>query len=92
MVLLDLKLPRVDGHEVLEYIRRRGWSTPVAILTGSSAKDDFDRAMALGATDYIVKPIGMEEFDATIIILRRLMESLKAVDAVPSPLAASDRE
>ncbi len=78
LVLLDLKLPKVGGHEVLEFIVSRGFGVPVAVLTGSSAKEDVERAERLGVVDYIVKPVGMNEFDETAVRLRGLIGSLRA--------------
>jgi DNA-binding response OmpR family regulator len=59
VVLLDLKLPRRSGFEVLEWIRahlelRR---TPVVILTSSDTNRDLTRAYDLGANSYLVKPV-----------------------------------
>jgi len=58
VVLLDLKLPLVDGFEVLAWIRTQPLlsALPVAILTSSSEKRDRQRALELGAKAYLVKP------------------------------------
>jgi CheY-like chemotaxis protein len=71
MILLDLKLPKVSGHELLSWLRgqeivRR---IPVVILTTSDERSDVNRAYDLGANSYLRKPVS---FDALIEILTRL--------------------
>lgn len=58
LVLLDLKLPRKSGFEVLEWARQQPQFTalPIVIYTSSHLGTDRDRARQLGATDYVVKP------------------------------------
>ena len=63
-ILLDLKLPKVDGIEVLRQIKAdpRTKAVPVVVLT--SSKEDFDlaRCYELGVNSYIVKPMGFQQF------------------------------
>ena len=68
VVLLDLKLPRVDGLDVLRRIRadERTQRVPVVILTSSSEDGDLITAYDLGANSYICKPIQFNEFTAAI--------------------------
>ena len=58
LVLLDLKLPRVPGFEVLRWIRARPelQMTPVIILTSSGERADLERGYRLGANSFMVKP------------------------------------
>jgi DNA-binding response OmpR family regulator len=59
MLLLDLKLPRRSGFEVLEWVRRQASALnrlPVVVLTSSRHSVDVDRAYDLGANSYLVKP------------------------------------
>jgi len=79
LVLLDLKLPYRDGFEVLEWIRTQPGLADlmVVMLTGSGEARDRQRALALGARAYLVKP-------ATIDDMRRLIASLEAPVARPS--------
>ncbi len=64
VVLLDLKLPRIDGLEVLRRIREdaRTRSLPVVILTSSNEESDLIRSYELGVNSYIVKPVGFDNF------------------------------
>lgn len=64
LVLLDLKLPKVSGLDVLREIRARPASrlTPVVVLTASNQERDVIDAYELGANAYIVKPIDFERF------------------------------
>jgi two-component system, response regulator len=64
VVLLDLKLPKVDGLEVLERIRAdpRTRLQPVVVLTSSKQEQDVARSYKLGANSYVRKPIDFDEF------------------------------
>jgi CheY-like chemotaxis protein len=64
VVLLDLKLPKVDGLEVLKSIRESESlkSIPVVMLTSSKEEQDLLRSYALGVNAYVVKPVDFTEF------------------------------
>jgi CheY-like chemotaxis protein len=59
LVLLDLKLPRVNGVDLLKWIRTQPAleRTPVVVLSGSELRDHMKEAYAVGASSYIVKPV-----------------------------------
>jgi two-component system response regulator len=67
VVLLDLKLPRIDGLEVLRRIRAHDLTRclPVVILTASKETEDVARGYALGANAYVRKPVDFVEFADT---------------------------
>lgn len=64
VILLDLKLPRVSGLEVLEALKKHPVfkTIPVVILTTSSEISDIDTAYQLGVNSYIVKPVDFDKF------------------------------
>jgi len=73
LILLDLKLPRRSGFEVLGFIRGQDATrhTPVVVLTSSCQHGDIQRAYEAGANSYLVKPVGPD----TLI---EMVRSLKA--------------
>ncbi len=64
VILLDLKLPKVDGLEVLRRLKgdERTRTLPVVVLTSSKEEPDIAAAYRLGANSYIVKPVDFEAF------------------------------
>ena len=68
LVLLDLKLPRVDGMEVLKRLKAdsRTKAIPVVILTSSKEERDLVRSYGLGANSYIQKPLDFDQFRDTV--------------------------
>lgn len=71
-VILDLMLPKVNGYEVLQIIRKRGFDTPVLILTAKSDTSDVIKGLDYGADDYIKKPFDFDELMARLrVALRR---------------------
>jgi two-component system response regulator len=68
VVLLDLKLPKVDGLEVLRRIRgdERTRLLPVVILTSSNEEQDLSHGYALGANSYVRKPVDFDQFNEAV--------------------------
>jgi two-component system response regulator len=71
VVLLDLKMPKVNGIEVLEQLKTnlKTKSIPVVVLTSSAEDPDIKRCYELGANSYIVKPVGFDNFSKTVVDL-----------------------
>lgn len=68
LMLLDLKLPKVDGHEVLRRVRadERTQLMPVVVLTSSDEEQDIVRSYHSGANGYVRKPVDFGEFSEAI--------------------------
>ena len=64
LMLLDLKMPRMNGFEVLEHIKQDQIlkKLPIIVLTTSPRSSDVERAYELGCNSYIVKPVGFDNF------------------------------
>ena len=71
LIILDLGLPDIDGHELLRTIRSRNESIPIVVLSSRGDEAGKVKALDLGADDYITKPFGMEE------LLARLRAALR---------------
>jgi two-component system response regulator len=73
LVLLDLKLPRLSGFDVLRHIRSSGTHrhVPVVVLTSSPDPSDIARGYALGANSYLVKPVGLQELTEMVGTVQR---------------------
>ena len=68
VILLDLKLPKIDGIEVLRRIKSdpRTQTIPVVVLTSSKEQKDVVESYQLGVNSYIVKPVDFERFAAGV--------------------------
>ena len=83
VILLDNKLPGIQGVEVLEYIRKKGYDIVVAMITSYASLDVAIRATRDGATDFIPKPFTPQELKSSIenitkqLYLRRITHKLK---------------
>jgi two-component system KDP operon response regulator KdpE len=61
LVILDLGLPDIQGHELLRMIRARNESVPIVVLSSRGDEAGKIQALDLGADDYVTKPFGMDE-------------------------------
>lgn len=68
LVMLDLKLPKVDGIEVLRAMKQDEHlrTIPVVMLTSSAEESDLVRSYGLGVNSYVVKPVDFEQFSAEV--------------------------
>ncbi len=71
LILLDLKMPRVDGFDVLEIVKNDDdlKSIPIIVLTSSERRDDINRAYKLGCNSYIEKPVSFDKFIKTVLAI-----------------------
>jgi CheY-like chemotaxis protein len=84
IILLDLKLPRRSGHEVLGWLKKQPKlkRLPVVILTSSRQTFDVDRAYDLGVNSYLVKPIG---FASLLAMMKSFSEYWLNHSELPEP-------
>ncbi len=86
-ILLDLKLPKVDGHEVLRQVKGNPVTKmiPGVVLTSSKQDEDMLKSFLTGVNSYIQKPVNFEQF-------RKIVKDLGlywlVVNQLPSPVAA----
>lgn len=85
LILLDLKMPRATGFEILKWIRNHPdcKNVPVVVLSGSELQEDMRQAYLLGANSYLVKPLG---FDALVNLVKCLTETWLVPRRVAFPL------
>jgi chemotaxis family two-component system response regulator Rcp1 len=83
LVLLDLKLPEVSGHEVLAFIKGQAHlkSIPVVVISSSTDESDVRRSYGQHANCYVAKPV---ELDAFIQVVRSVMEFWFGVAELPT--------
>jgi DNA-binding response OmpR family regulator len=89
LVLLDLRMPKVDGMETLARLREGGSAAPVVMLTAHGSIPDAVAAMKLGAIDFLTKPITPRELRAVVAEVIRRNEDRPAPPAVPAPRPAA---
>jgi chemotaxis family two-component system response regulator Rcp1 len=91
LVLLDLNLPRKDGHGVLAEVRQTPalLGLPIVVFSSSSKAEDIERSYALGANWYMSKPLALEEFFQAV---RTIVEQWASFQAGPheSPTLVRD--
>jgi CheY-like chemotaxis protein len=76
LVLLDLNLPKQNGQEVLEFIRRHDKEVRVVIYSGSTSPMDRQRAEASSVNGYLVKPMTGDEMDEVVFQLKKVLKSI----------------
>lgn len=81
-IFLDLKMPVLNGFEVLEWMQKQTFPPQmrVIVLSGSEHRNDKERAQQLGASDYLVKPIRIDDFN------RYLQDLCPATPAMGAPV------
>jgi CheY-like chemotaxis protein len=73
LIFLDLKMPVLTGFEVLKWISQQSFNPPlwVAVLSGSDLASDVRVANELGASEYLVKPLGLEDLKKRLIAVKK---------------------
>jgi DNA-binding response OmpR family regulator len=80
LIILDVMLPKLDGISLCKRLRRKGYMTPVLMLTARDTSSDKVVGLDAGADDYVVKPFDLAELTARIrALLRRGKETLPPV-------------
>ena len=74
ILVTDLRMPEMNGFELLEKVREQDAEVPVLVMTGYSSVENAVEAMKLGATDFIKKPFDFEELR---LIIERTIKSIK---------------
>jgi two-component system response regulator len=85
LILLDLKLPKMNGLEVLRRLKTdpRTAALPVVVFTSSNQPRDIEEGYRLGANSYVVKPVNFEHFTAAVRMIGTYWLDLNAVGANP---------
>jgi len=84
-IILDIMMPKKNGFQVLEELRREGCRTPILLLTAKGEVEDRIRGLDLGADDYLPKPFAMDELLARVRAMLRRRETF-----VPDILTCGD--
>jgi two-component system, cell cycle response regulator CtrA len=83
IIILDLMLPDISGHEVIRTLRTAGVKTPILILSGLAESGEKTRGLGLGADDYVTKPFDRREIIARIqAIVRRTQGHAQSIITV----------
>lgn len=72
LVVMDIQMPGMDGHEAARNLRSSGFTKPIIALTAHAFKEDREKAIACGFSDYLTKPINR------IVLLRTLGQKVSA--------------
>ncbi len=81
MILLDLMLPGIHGHDVCQQLRVDGVQTPLMILTAMDSQEDIVEGLRMGADDYMTKPFSFDELLARMESVRRRSEQGRGEDS-----------
>jgi DNA-binding NarL/FixJ family response regulator len=78
LIILDLNMPRVDGQAVLQQYQQK--NIPIVIFSSTQNKAEVQRALAMGAREYVQKPMGFESYADAVrgIVARWIPESSDA--------------
>ncbi len=91
VIIMDIMMPKMDGHEVVQQMREEGNKTPVLFLTAKDSLEDKVSGLNLGADDYLVKPFEFDELIARIYALARRGRNQAVEDIVAGPLRLNQK-
>ena len=74
LILMDMQMPEMDGHEATESLRRNGYGGPILAVTAHAMEGERERCLASGCDDYLTKPIDRNGFLETVL---RMIEDQK---------------
>jgi len=66
LVLMDIRMPKMDGFTATRTLRSEGFDAPIVVLTGSEKQEDRERAVQAGCNDYILKTMDMKEVKSVL--------------------------
>ncbi len=89
LVILDIMLPKMSGHELCRKVRGEGLTTPILMLTARGEEKDRVTGLDLGADDYVTKPFSVPELMARVRALIRRVQQSKTGD-LPAELRFDD--
>ena len=69
LIISDIMMPQMDGYELLKSLRESKYEIPILLITAKSSFEDKREGFVLGADDYMVKPINMEEMILRVQVL-----------------------
>src|SRR5690606_17203455 len=84
LLLLDLRMPDISGHDVMQYMAQPKITTMTVVVSGETSIDDISRALRSGAYDYLKKPYVPEELIATVsnaLMKKRLEDANRVMEA-----------
>ena len=72
ILLLDIQMPVLGGHDTCRLLRQRGWNKPIIALTASAMESDKNMCLAIGMNDYLSKPFVVDELEDKILTLCKM--------------------
>ena len=91
VIIMDIMMPKMDGHAVVQQMREEGNKTPVLFLTAKDTLEDKVSGLNLGADDYLVKPFEFDELIARIYALARRGRNQATEDIIAGPIRINQK-
>ena len=81
VVLLDLRMPRLDGFAVLREIRRIQPALPVLVMSADESPETAEKALGAGANDFVAKPIDLDELERSLVEIEAIAKGRRSAVA-----------